>query len=40
MQRPCEQLGTAVVLRGGQGIGKTKVGEIIGSLISEHYFGR
>jgi hypothetical protein len=33
-QRPCERIGTALVLRGGMGMGKTKTGEVIGSLIS------
>jgi len=38
MQRPRERIGTALVLRGGMGTGKTKVGEVFGSLISAHYF--
>jgi hypothetical protein len=37
MQRPGERLGTALVLRGREGTGKTKVGEVFGSLISRHY---
>ena len=37
-QRPRERLGVALVMRGGQGSGKTKVGEVIGSLIPAHYF--
>jgi hypothetical protein len=28
---------TALVLRGGQGVGKTKVGEVVGSLLGDHY---
>ncbi len=38
VQRPRERLGIALVLRGGQGFGKTKVGEIIGSLFPRHWF--
>lgn len=38
LQRPRERAGVALVLRGGQGSGKTKVGEVIGSIIPEHYF--
>ena len=38
LQRPRERLGVALVLRGKQGAGKTKPGEIIGSLIPSHYF--
>jgi hypothetical protein len=38
MQRPRERYGIALVLRGKMGTGKTKVGEIIGSLIPRHYF--
>jgi hypothetical protein len=37
-QRPRERLGIALVLRGKMGTGKTKVGEIIGSLWPRHYF--
>lgn len=37
-QRPREKPGTAIVLRGGMGAGKTKVGEIFGSMIQAHYF--
>ena len=37
IQKPHEKLGTSIVLRGRQGTGKTKVGEIIGSLVSPHY---
>jgi hypothetical protein len=36
-QRPAERIGTALVLRGKQGTGKTKFGEVIGSLIPAHY---
>ncbi|KQO94630.1 primase-helicase family protein [Methylobacterium sp. Leaf91] len=38
IQRPRERLGVALVMRGGQGSGKTKVGEVFGSLIPAHYF--
>lgn len=38
MQRPRERIGTALVFRGRMGTGKTKVGEVIGKLISDHYF--
>jgi hypothetical protein len=38
VQRPRERLGTAIVIRGGMGTGKTKVGEVFGSLISDHFF--
>ncbi|MEM1046468.1 MAG: primase-helicase family protein [Pseudomonadota bacterium] len=37
IQRPHERIGTAVVLRGGQGAGKTIVGEMIGELLGAHY---
>lgn len=37
-QQPRDKPGTAVVLRGGMGVGKTKVGEVIGALLGEHYF--
>jgi len=36
-QRPAERLGTAMALRGKEGTGKTKIGEIMGSLIKAHY---
>jgi hypothetical protein len=36
-QRPTEKAGTALVLRGAQGSGKTIVGKIFGSLLGEHY---
>ena len=38
IQRPRERVGTALVLRGCMGSGKTKVGEVFGSLIAAHYF--
>ncbi|TPW27793.1 hypothetical protein FJU08_18855 [Martelella alba] len=38
VQKPREKPGTAVVLRGGMGVGKSKIGEVIGSLLGEHYF--
>jgi hypothetical protein len=37
VQRPRERPGTAVVLRGSQGVGKTKIGETFGSLLTAHY---
>jgi hypothetical protein len=38
VQKPRERIGTALVLRGGQGAGKSKVGEIFGSLFARHFF--
>lgn len=38
LQRPRERIGTAVVLRGGQGWGKTTWGDVLGRLIASHYF--
>lgn len=38
MQQPREKPGVAIVLRGRMGSGKTKVGEVFGSLIQRHYF--
>ena len=38
VQRPRERIGTALVLRGRMGSGKTKVGEVFGSLFPAHYF--
>lgn len=38
VQRPRERLGIALVLRGKMGTGKTKVGEVIGSLFPRHWF--
>jgi hypothetical protein len=37
-QRPRERIGTALVLRGAMGSGKTVVGSVIGSLLGPHYF--
>lgn len=37
VQQPQIKPGTSLVLRGGQGVGKTKVGEVIGSLLGRHY---
>jgi hypothetical protein len=37
LQRPTERIGVALVLRGKMGVGKTKIGEVIGSLFSRHY---
>ena len=38
LQQPREKPGTAIVLRGAMGAGKTKVGEVFGSLIKPHYY--
>jgi len=38
VQRPTERPGVALVLRGAEGSGKTKVGEVIGALLGPHYF--
>lgn len=38
VQRPRERIGTAVVMRGKMGTGKSKTGEVIGSLIADHFF--
>lgn len=38
VQRPRERIGTALVMRGKMGSGKTKVGEVFGSLYPRHYF--
>ncbi|KOX49876.1 hypothetical protein ADL19_19625 [Streptomyces purpurogeneiscleroticus] len=38
VQRPRERIGTALVMRGKMGTGKTKIGEAIGSLFPSHYF--
>lgn len=38
VQRPRERLGTALVLRGKMGTGKTLVGEIVGKLFESHFF--
>ncbi|WP_441228421.1 primase-helicase family protein [Tardiphaga sp. 20_F10_N6_6] len=37
IQKPREKSGTALVLRGQMGTGKSKLGEVFGSLIGEHY---
>jgi Family of unknown function (DUF5906) len=37
VQHPSKKIGTSLVLRGKQGTGKTKVGEVFGSLFSPHY---
>jgi hypothetical protein len=37
VQEPTNKLGTSLALRGPQGAGKTKVGEVVGSLFSDHY---
>jgi Family of unknown function (DUF5906) len=38
VQRPRERVGTALVLRGGMGTGKSKVGEVFGALFPRHWF--
>lgn len=38
VQKPRERLGTAIILRGKRGTGKSKVGEVLGSLFPAHYF--
>lgn len=38
VQRPRERVGTALVMRGKMGTGKTKVGEVMGSMFPAHYF--
>jgi hypothetical protein len=38
IQHPTQKKGTSLVLRGKAGVGKTKVGEVIGSLLGPHYF--
>jgi hypothetical protein len=37
VQRPRDRLGTALVLRGKMGTGKSKLGEVFGSLLPAHY---
>jgi hypothetical protein len=37
VQQPDVKLGTSLVLRGKMGVGKTKVGEVFGSLFGNHY---
>ena len=36
-QHPEQKMGTSLMLRGKMGIGKTKVGEVFGSLLGTHY---
>lgn len=38
VQYPRERVGTALVMRGKQGTGKTKVGQVFGSLVPAHFF--
>lgn len=38
IQKPRDKPGTAIVLRGGMGTGKTKVGQVFGSLVRAHHF--
>lgn len=38
VQRPRERIGVALVFRGKMGVGKTIVGEVMGSLIAAHFF--
>jgi len=38
VQRPRERVGTSLVMRGKMGAGKSKVGEVIGSLLEAHFF--
>lgn len=38
VQRPRERVGTSLILRGKMGTGKTKIGEVMGSLYPSHYF--
>lgn len=38
IQRPRERIGTALVLRGRMGTGKSTLGEVIGELFPSHYF--
>jgi hypothetical protein len=37
VQKPRDKLGTALVLRGKMGTGKSKLGEVFGSLFPDHY---
>jgi hypothetical protein len=37
VQKPRDNLGTALVLRGKMGTGKSKLGEVFGSLFPDHY---
>jgi Family of unknown function (DUF5906) len=36
-QQPATKPGTSLVFRGKMGVGKTKVGQVVGSLIGDHY---
>ncbi len=38
VQRPRERTGTAIVMQGAMGAGKSKVGEVMGSLFPAHFF--
>lgn len=38
VQCPQERVGTSLILRGKMGTGKTKIGEVMGSLYPSHYF--
>lgn len=38
LQRPRQRLGTAIIMRGSMGSGKSKIGEVLGRLIESHYF--
>lgn len=38
VQCPQERIGTSLIVRGKMGTGKTKVGEVMGSLYPSHYF--
>jgi Family of unknown function (DUF5906) len=37
VRHPAKKIGTSLVLRGAQGVGKTKLGEVFGSLLGPHY---
>jgi hypothetical protein len=37
VQHPARKCGTSLVVRGKQGTGKTKVGEVIGAILGQHY---
>lgn len=37
VQRPTERIGTSLVMRGRQGVGKSKLGETIGKLLGRHW---
>lgn len=38
LQKPRDRIGTALVLRGKMGVGKSVVGDVIGQLLLAHYF--